>query len=44
MRIIDLSMEVYRGMMTYPNVAKPAIVVMETHEEMARSIGTGTRA
>ncbi|HEY0263060.1 MAG TPA: cyclase family protein [Granulicella sp.] len=39
-RIIDLSMEVYRGMMTYPNVAKPVIVVMETHEEMAKSIGT----
>jgi kynurenine formamidase len=40
MRIIDLSMEVYRGMMTYPNVAKPAIVEMETHREMAISIGT----
>jgi kynurenine formamidase len=40
MRIIDLSMEVYRGMMTYPNVAKPAIVEMETHREIAISIGT----
>jgi len=40
MRIIDLSMEVYKGMMTYPNVAKPAIVEMETHREMAISIGT----
>jgi kynurenine formamidase len=39
-RLIDLSMEVYRGMMTYPNVAKPAIVEMETHREMALSIGT----
>jgi kynurenine formamidase len=39
-RLIDLSMEVYRGMMTYPNVAKPAIVDMETHREMAISIGT----
>ena len=40
MRLIDLSMEVYKGMMTYPNVAKPAIVEMETHREMAKSIGT----
>src|ERR1035438_10465788 len=39
-RLIDLSMEVYRGMMTYPNVAKPAIVEMESHREMAVSIGT----
>jgi kynurenine formamidase len=39
-RLIDLSMEVYKGMMTYPNVAKPVIVDMETHAEMARSIGT----
>jgi len=39
-KLIDLSMEVYRGMMTYPNVVKPSIVDMETHEEMARSIGT----
>jgi len=28
-RLIDLSMEVYKGMMTYPNVAKPVIVEME---------------
>jgi len=40
MRLIDLSMEVYKGMMTYPNVAKPAIVEMETHREMAKSIGS----
>jgi kynurenine formamidase len=33
-------MEVYQGMMTYPNVAKPVIVQMESHQEMARSIGT----
>ena len=39
-RLIDLSMEVYQGMMTYPNVAKPVIVEMESHREMARSIGT----
>ena len=40
MKLIDLSMEVYKGMMTYPNVAKPVIVEMETHREMAKSIGT----
>ena len=40
MKLIDLSMEVYKGMMTYPNVAKPAIVEMETHREMAISVGT----
>lgn len=40
LKIIDLSMEVFRGMVTYPNVAKPAIVEMETHREMAKSIGT----
>lgn len=39
-KLIDLSMEVYQGMNTYPNVAKPVIVDMETHAEMARSIGT----
>lgn len=39
-RLIDLSMEVHRGMMTYPNVVKPCIVDMETHREMAVSIGT----
>lgn len=39
-RLIDLSMEVYQGMMTYPNVAKPVIVEMESHADMARSIGT----
>jgi kynurenine formamidase len=39
-RLIDLSMEVYQGMMTYPNVAKPVIVEMESHAAMARSIGT----
>ena len=40
MKLIDLSMEVYKGMMTYPNVAKPVIVEMETHRDMAVSIGT----
>src|SRR6266545_1607646 len=39
-RLIDLSMEVYQGMMTYPNVAKPVIVEMESYREMARSVGT----
>jgi kynurenine formamidase len=38
-KLIDLSMEVYQGMMTYPNVAKPVIVEMETHREMAHSTG-----
>jgi kynurenine formamidase len=37
--LIDLSMDVYRGMMTYPNVAKPVIVEMESHTEMAKSVG-----
>ena len=39
-RLIDLSMDVYQGMMTYPNVAKPVIVEMETHAQMAKSVGT----
>src|ERR1019366_371257 len=39
-RLIDLSMEVYQGMMTYPNVTKPVTVEMESHREMARSVGT----
>jgi len=39
-KLIDLSMDVYQGMMTYPNVAKPVIVEMETHAQMARSVGT----
>ncbi len=42
-RLIDLSMEVFQGMMTYPNVAKPVIVEMESYSEMARSVGTGFR-
>ena len=33
-------MEVYQGMMTYPNVAKPVIIEMESHSEMARSVGS----
>ena len=40
LKIIDLSMEVFRGMVTYPNVVKPMITEMETHREMAKSIGT----
>ena len=40
MRLIDLSMEVFQGMMTYPNVAKPVIVEMETYSQMAESVGT----
>ena len=39
-RLIDLSMDVYQGMVTYPNVAKPVIVEMETHAQMAASVGT----
>jgi kynurenine formamidase len=39
-RLIDLSVEVYQGMMTYPNVTKPVIVEVESHAEMARSVGT----
>jgi hypothetical protein len=38
--LIDLSMEVFQGMMTYPNVAKPVIVEMESYTQMARSVGT----
>ena len=33
-------MEVFQGMMTYPNVAKPVIVEMETYSQMAQSVGT----
>ena len=39
-RLIDLSMEVFQGMMTYPNVAKPVIVEMESYSDMAKSVGT----
>ncbi len=39
-RIIDLSFEVYQGMPVYPNVARPVIVELESHQEMARSMGT----
>src|SRR4026208_1067194 len=39
-KLIDLSMDVYQGMMTYPNVAKPVIVEMETHRQMAQIAGT----
>jgi kynurenine formamidase len=33
-------MEVHAGMMTYVNVAKPMILEVESHREMARSVGT----
>src|SRR5262245_66157226 len=33
-------MEVFQGMMTYPNVAKPVIVEMESYSQMAKSVGT----
>ena len=36
-RLIDLSMEVFQGMMTYPNVAKPVIVEMETYSQWRRA-------
>ncbi len=39
-RLIDLSMDVFQGMMTYPNVTKPVIIEVENHAQMARSIGT----
>jgi kynurenine formamidase len=39
-RLIDLSFEVYQGMVVYPSVAKPVIVEMEDHQQMARSMGT----
>ena len=39
-KLIDLSMDVFQGMMTYPNVVKPVIVEMESYRDMARSVGT----
>ncbi|HEX2033420.1 MAG TPA: cyclase family protein [Chloroflexota bacterium] len=39
-RLIDLSFEVYQGMVVYPSVAKPVIVDLEDHRQMARSMGT----
>lgn len=39
-RIIDLSFDVYQGMVVYPSVAKPVIVELENHAQMARSMGT----
>jgi kynurenine formamidase len=38
-RLIDLSMEIYQGMPTYPSVAKPFVHELENHEQMARSTG-----
>ena len=37
-KLIDLSMEVYRGMMTYPNVVKPSIVDMETQTQQIDTV------
>lgn len=39
-RLIDLSMEIYQGMMTYPSVTKPFVHEVENHQQMARSMGT----
>ena len=41
-RLIDLTMEIYQGMVTYPSVTKPHIADMEDHAQMARSMGTDT--
>lgn len=38
-RLIDLTMELYQGMPTYPNVAKPFVHELENHEQHARSSG-----
>ena len=38
-RLIDLTMEIYQGMPTYPSVAKPFVHELENHEQMARSTG-----
>ena len=39
-RLIDLSMPVHQGMIVYPSVAKPVIVELESHAQMAQSMGT----
>ena len=39
-KLIDLSMEIFQGMQTYPNVAKPVIVDMQNYTQMAEAIGT----
>ena len=38
-KIIDLSMEVSREMVTFPGIAKTLITMLESHEEMATNIG-----
>jgi kynurenine formamidase len=38
-RLIDLTMEIYQGMPTYPSVAKPFVHELESYEQMARSTG-----
>ena len=38
-RLVDLTMEIYQGMPTYPSVAKPFVHELENHEQMARSTG-----
>lgn len=42
-RLIDLSMEIYQGMPSYPSVAKPFVHELENHEQMARSTGAWER-
>ncbi|MGH2390922.1 MAG: cyclase family protein, partial [Chloroflexota bacterium] len=38
-RLIDLTMEIYQGMPTYPSVAKPFVHELENHQQMAQSTG-----
>jgi kynurenine formamidase len=38
-RLIDLTMEIFQGMVTYPSVTRPHIADMEDHRQMARSMG-----
>ena len=38
-RIVDLSMPVHAGMLTFPRVPPPALLVYETHAEFAERIG-----
>lgn len=38
-RLIDLTMEIYQGMITYPSVSRPLIAEMEDYEQFARTVG-----
>ena len=38
-RIVDLSMPVHAGMLTFPRVPPPALCVYESHTEFAERIG-----